>query len=173
MSPALNESSAIRHFKHSDAIEMCDGIIFDFYTGLSHVHVTVNLARCSKHSCFTLKVLVTCWRIVLVCKWVVNPTAGTPLYSKAVFLMFDSFTATQPAFKPCMSTYWPTTYKASCQAYNPVDLHVFTTGWGLQCTYIHCNSRGFCCHCCQRWSPQRQTPLVAQCPPNIEKHWTH
>ena len=34
MSPALNGSSAIRHFKHSNAIETCDGITFDFYRGL-------------------------------------------------------------------------------------------------------------------------------------------
>ena len=27
MSPTLNRSSVILHFKHSDAIEICDGII--------------------------------------------------------------------------------------------------------------------------------------------------
>ena len=37
MSPTLNESSAIRHFEHSDAIEIRNGIIFDFYTGLPHM----------------------------------------------------------------------------------------------------------------------------------------
>ena len=37
MSPALNGSSAIRHFKHSDAIEIYDGITFGFYTGLPHI----------------------------------------------------------------------------------------------------------------------------------------
>ena len=30
----LNGSSAIRRFKHSDAIEICDGITYNFYTGL-------------------------------------------------------------------------------------------------------------------------------------------
>ena len=141
-------------------------------------------------SCFTLKVLVICWRVAIpctclrVCHWVVNPTAGTPPYSKAVLLIFDSFTSACPAFKPCMSTYWPTTYKAGWQAYNLVDWLTYSqTGWRLQYTYmyIHCNStlgealysRGFCCHCCQRWSPQRQTPLVVQCPPNREIHWAH
>ena len=34
MSPALNESSAIGRFKHSDAIEIRDGITLDFYTGM-------------------------------------------------------------------------------------------------------------------------------------------
>ena len=38
MSPALNGSSAIQRFKRSNAIEICDGITFDFYTGLSHVY---------------------------------------------------------------------------------------------------------------------------------------
>ena len=37
MSPALNGSSAIRCFEGSDAIEMRDGITFDFYTGLPHI----------------------------------------------------------------------------------------------------------------------------------------
>ena len=34
MSPALNGSSTIQHFEGSDAIEICDGITFNFYTGL-------------------------------------------------------------------------------------------------------------------------------------------
>ena len=34
MSPALNGSSAIQRFEGSDAIEIHDGIMFDFYTGL-------------------------------------------------------------------------------------------------------------------------------------------
>ena len=33
MSPALNGSSEILHFEHSDVIEKRDGIIFDFCTG--------------------------------------------------------------------------------------------------------------------------------------------
>ena len=37
LSPALNGTSAIRRFEHSDTIEMCDGIIFDFYTGLPDI----------------------------------------------------------------------------------------------------------------------------------------
>ena len=37
MSPALNGSSAVRCFEHSDAIEICNGIILDFYMGLPHI----------------------------------------------------------------------------------------------------------------------------------------
>ena len=37
MNPALNGSSAIWHFKGSDAIEICDGLTFDFYTGLPNI----------------------------------------------------------------------------------------------------------------------------------------
>ena len=94
-------------------------------------------------SCFTLKVLVTCWRVVipctclrvvLVCHWVLNHTTGTPPYSKAVLLIFDSFTAACSAFKPCVSTYWPPTYKAGWQAYNPVDLF---TNWLRVTIHIH------------------------------------
>ena len=36
-SPALDGSSAIWRFKHSDVIEIRNGIILDFYTGLSHI----------------------------------------------------------------------------------------------------------------------------------------
>ena len=41
MSPALNGSSAIRRFEGSDAIEIRNGITFDFYTGLPHMLHTV------------------------------------------------------------------------------------------------------------------------------------
>ena len=37
MSLALAGSSAIWRFKHSNAIEICDGITFNFYTGLPHI----------------------------------------------------------------------------------------------------------------------------------------
>ena len=37
-SPTLNRSSAIRHFKCSNAIEIRNRITFDFYTGLPHIH---------------------------------------------------------------------------------------------------------------------------------------
>ena len=39
MSPALNRSSAMQRFKGSNAIEICDGITFDFYTGLPHIDI--------------------------------------------------------------------------------------------------------------------------------------
>ena len=41
MSPALNGSSAIRHFEGSEVIEIHDGITFDFYTGLPHIYMSV------------------------------------------------------------------------------------------------------------------------------------
>ena len=37
MSPTLNGSSAIRRFERSVAIEIRDGITFDFYLGLPHI----------------------------------------------------------------------------------------------------------------------------------------
>ena len=37
LSPTLNRSSEIRRFERSDAIEIRNGIIFDFYTGLTHI----------------------------------------------------------------------------------------------------------------------------------------
>ena len=38
MSPTRNGSSAIRRFEGSDAIEIRDGITFDFYTELPHMY---------------------------------------------------------------------------------------------------------------------------------------
>ena len=40
MSSAFNECSAIRRFEGSDAIEIRDGITFDFYMGLPHIYQT-------------------------------------------------------------------------------------------------------------------------------------
>ena len=37
MSATFGGSSVIQHFECSNAIEICDGIILDFYTGLSHM----------------------------------------------------------------------------------------------------------------------------------------
>ena len=37
MNPALSRSLALSHIKLCDALEICDGIIFDFYSGLSHM----------------------------------------------------------------------------------------------------------------------------------------
>ena len=45
MSPALNGSSAIRHFEGNAAIEIHDGITFDFYTGLPYIVVDVELVN--------------------------------------------------------------------------------------------------------------------------------
>ena len=39
MSPTLNGSSAIRRFEGNDAIEIRNGITFEFYTGLPHMYI--------------------------------------------------------------------------------------------------------------------------------------
>ena len=41
MSPTLTVTSAIRRFEGSNAIEIRDGITYDFYTGLPHIHYQV------------------------------------------------------------------------------------------------------------------------------------
>ena len=41
MSPALNGSTALQRFEHSNAVEIRNGIMFDFYPGLPHMHVHV------------------------------------------------------------------------------------------------------------------------------------
>ena len=44
MSFALNRSYALQRFKHSNAIEIHNGIMFDFYPGLPHMYVRSKLA---------------------------------------------------------------------------------------------------------------------------------
>ena len=39
MSPALNGSSSLERFERSNAIEIRNGIVFDFYPGLPHIYV--------------------------------------------------------------------------------------------------------------------------------------
>ena len=39
MSPALNGSSALQRFERNNAIEIRNGIMFDFYPGLPHMHI--------------------------------------------------------------------------------------------------------------------------------------
>ena len=39
MSPTLNGSSALQRIKLSDTLEIRNGIIFDFYTGLPHIYI--------------------------------------------------------------------------------------------------------------------------------------
>ena len=54
ISPALNRSSAIRRFEGNDAIEIRDGITFDFYTGLPHIilhEIFVSIIMCTAQSC--------------------------------------------------------------------------------------------------------------------------
>ena len=43
MSPALNGSSTLEHFKRSNASEIRNGIMFDFYPGLPHVWINRDL----------------------------------------------------------------------------------------------------------------------------------
>ena len=36
MSPTLNGSTALQHFECGKTVEICNGIMFDFYLGLPH-----------------------------------------------------------------------------------------------------------------------------------------
>ena len=40
MSPALNGSSVLQHFERSNAIEIRNGIMFDFYPGLPNIAIS-------------------------------------------------------------------------------------------------------------------------------------
>ena len=60
MSSALNGSSAIRRFKGSNAIEIRDGITFNFYTGLPHVYWVQNACNWMQNVMSSVYVAVPC-----------------------------------------------------------------------------------------------------------------
>ena len=45
MSPALNRSSTLQRFERSNADKIHNGIMFDFYPGLPHIHLYVPRTR--------------------------------------------------------------------------------------------------------------------------------
>ena len=55
MSPTLNVSSVIQHFKHSNAIEIHNGITFDFYMGLAQVSVAIISSMVLHHKVIKLQ----------------------------------------------------------------------------------------------------------------------
>ena len=76
MSPALG-SSAIRCFEGSDAIEIHDGITFDFYTGLPHIftHLTHDAWHDEWHDAWIHK---TGW-LVWIINWTSHPMQSSRL----------------------------------------------------------------------------------------------
>ena len=55
MSPALNGSSALQRFERSNAIEIRNGIMFDFYPGLPHM--LLHIMYCSVETCHYCAIL--------------------------------------------------------------------------------------------------------------------
>ena len=45
MSHALNGNFVLQHFKHGNAVELRNGIMFDLYLGLPHMHVRIESLR--------------------------------------------------------------------------------------------------------------------------------
>ena len=71
MSPAPSGNLVKQHFKLSDALEIRDGIIFDFYPGLPHMYMYY-IHKCDLHTAwllasnialdiYTIKGLLSCW----------------------------------------------------------------------------------------------------------------
>ena len=63
MSPTLSRSSALQRVKFSDALEIRNGIIFDFYSGLPHI---VLFPRSSPQHYTTLYVKYTMYNPITV-----------------------------------------------------------------------------------------------------------
>ena len=54
MSPALNESTALQRFKHGNAVKIRNGIMFNFYPGLTHNYICTVVSRKRAHGRYTL-----------------------------------------------------------------------------------------------------------------------
>ena len=48
MSPALNGSAALQRFKCGNAVEIHNGIMFDFYPGLPHMELRNSIFKLGK-----------------------------------------------------------------------------------------------------------------------------
>ena len=59
MSPALNRSTALQRFKHGNTVKIRNGIMFNFYLGLPHLH--------SPHTALLLSLKITTNGIKLLC----------------------------------------------------------------------------------------------------------
>ena len=65
MSPILNGSFVLRHFECSNAVEICNGIMFDFYPGLPHTCMMLlvsDLLRRLLPVCFKKKIIAVNYR---------------------------------------------------------------------------------------------------------------
>ena len=58
MSPTLNASTMLKHFECGNAVEMRNGIMFDFYPGLPHIHLLNNLI---------IMILIKMTELLMVC----------------------------------------------------------------------------------------------------------
>ena len=76
MRPALNRSSAIWRFEGSNAIEIYDGITFDFYVGLPHVFTIVHNNSCGT---FRYDVFMACKLVYLIFQSTHEATLKKPL----------------------------------------------------------------------------------------------
>jgi len=45
MIPIINGSSVLQRFERSNAVEICNGMMFDFYPGLLHVYQCIASSR--------------------------------------------------------------------------------------------------------------------------------
>ena len=48
MGPTPNGSSTLQHFEHGNALEIRNGIMFDFYPGLQHVRLLFEILSVSR-----------------------------------------------------------------------------------------------------------------------------
>ena len=60
MSPAPSESLALQCVKLSDALEIHDGLIFDFYPGLPHIYIYLFFTSCEVNRRIYMSMLHLC-----------------------------------------------------------------------------------------------------------------
>ena len=68
MSPALSECFALQRFERGNVVELCNGILFDFYMGLPHIECLVSVESYTIPSLCQLQQLPQVWRLSPQCK---------------------------------------------------------------------------------------------------------
>ena len=112
-------SLVIQRFKHNDAIKICNGIIFDFYTGLPHMESEWSLLACNC-TCILARLLACLLNFMYLrnlplAAFDTTSNSGSPAYDKIIWTILSpqtkivldvtqSYSATIPGqllFKGC------------------------------------------------------------------------
>ena len=109
----LSSTSTVQHFEYGNVIETCNGIIFDFYTGLSHVLFTFFSVVESGNVYMTLVCQFISHSLLFLRTWsnlalVHENTFSYMRTLKGTYLMMTNYHMSIVPYRHCMFCYWTT-----------------------------------------------------------------